>query len=206
MELGVEIRAVTLADMKPPAELAKQINLRELARVELEKNVVRLRQYKAAQELMGKEALKQQAVDKVEAETRLLQAKTRADQLLEVETSRLKQELENAQLQLDAAKNQAEAVLSKGKAEAVVIRLTNEAEIAGLRKAVQGFASAQNFAQYHIVSRLAPALTEIFASDTSDFAKIFSGYMTMPAGSSAKAVRPAEPATPAAITATEDRK
>jgi regulator of protease activity HflC (stomatin/prohibitin superfamily) len=207
-ELGVEIRAVTLADMKPPADLAKQINLRELARVELEKNEVRLRQYKAAQELMGKESLKQQAVEKVEAETRLLQAKTRSDQLREVELSRLKQELDNAQLQLDAAKNRADAILAKGKAEAAVIRLTNEAEIAGLRKAVQGFASVQNFAQYHIVSRLAPALTEIFASDTSDFSRIFSTYMTMPAGSSAKTQRPAEPATPAAITSADaaDRK
>jgi regulator of protease activity HflC (stomatin/prohibitin superfamily) len=203
LELGVEIRAVTLADMKPPIDLAKQINLRELARVELEKNIVRLGQYKAAQELMGKEALKDQAKEKVEAETRLLQAKTRADQLREVELSRLKQELENAQLQLDAAKNRADAILAKGKAEAAVIKLTNEAEIAGLRKAVQGFASVQNFAQYHVVSRLAPALGEIFASDTGDFAKIFSSYMTMPAGSGTKALRPAEPATPAAITATD---
>ncbi|HEY1785067.1 MAG TPA: SPFH domain-containing protein [Pirellulales bacterium] len=202
-ELGVEIRAVTLADMKPPAELAKQINLRELARVELEKNVVRLRQYKAAQELMGKEALKQQAVEKVEAETRLLQAKTKADQLREVELSRLKQELENAQLQLDAAKNRADAILAKGKAEAAVIRLTNEAEIAGLRKAVQGFGTVQSFAQYHIVSRLAPALSEIFASDTSDFSKIFSSYMTMPAGGGAKGSHPAEPAAAASGTAAE---
>ena len=124
-----------------------------------------------------------------------MQAKTRADQLREVELSRLKQELENAQLQLDAAKNRAEAILAKGKAEAAVIHLTNEAEIAGLRKAVQGFGSVQNFAQYHIVSRLAPALSEIFASDTSDFAKIFSSYMTMPAGSGASR-RPAENVAP----------
>ena len=150
-ELGVEIRAVTLADMKPPEELAKQINLRELARVELEKNVVRMGQYRAAQELAAKEALKQQYKEKVDAETRLLQAKTRAEQMREVELSRLKQELDNAQLELDAAKNQAEAILTKGRAEAAVILLTNEAEIAGLRKAVQGFASVQNFAQYHIV-------------------------------------------------------
>jgi hypothetical protein len=207
LELGVELRAVTLADMKPPSELAAQIKQRELARVELEKNGVKLEQYKAAQELMGKEALKEQAKEKVEAETRLLQAKTRADQLREVELSRLKQELENAQLQLDAAKNRAEAVLAKGKAEAAVINLTNEAEIAGLRKAVQGFTSVQNFAQYHVVTRLAPALGEIFASDNSDFAKIFSTYMTMPAGGGAKGLRPAEPAAPAAITSAEaDRK
>jgi hypothetical protein len=189
-ELGVEIRAVTLADMHLPLELADQIAQRELARVELEKNVVRVRQYRTAQELAAKEALKAQAKEKVEAETRLLQAKTRADQLVEVEQSRLKQELDNAQVQLDAAKNQAEAILAKGKAEAAVINLTNAAEVAGLRKAVQGFAGVQNFAQYHIVMHLAPALSEIFASDTSDFAKLFSGYMTAPAGHQPKATGP----------------
>ncbi len=120
----------------------------------------------------------------------MLQAKTQSDQLLEVELSRLKQELDNAQLQLDAAKNQAQAIVSKGKAEAAVINLTNAAEASGLRKAVEGFAGVQNFAQYHIVTRLAPALTEIFASDTSDFAKLFSGYMTAPAGHQPKAIAP----------------
>jgi len=200
-ELGVEIRAVTLADMQPPAELAKQIKQREIARVELEKNQVKMGQYKTAQELMGKEALQQQAREKVEAETRLLQTKTRAEQSKQVALAGLKQDLENAQLQLDAAKNQAEATLAKGKAEAAVIRLNNEAEIAGLRKAVQGFGSVQNFAQYQVVTRLAPALSEIFASDTSDFARIFSSYMTQPGGAGKSRPAPAGDAAPAANTA-----
>lgn len=189
-ELGVEIRAVTLADMHVPSELADQIAQRELARVELEKNTVQVRQYRAAQELAAKEALKAQAKEKVSAETRLLQAKTRADQQLEVEQSRLKQDLENAQLQLDAAKSQSEAILAKGKAEAAVINLTNAAEVSGLRKAVQGFASVHAFAQYQVVSRLAPALSEIFASDSSEFAKLFSGYLTPPSAMPVKATVP----------------
>jgi uncharacterized membrane protein YqiK len=115
--------------------------------------------------------------------------------MIEVETLRLKQDLDNAQLQLDAAKNQADAILSKGKAEAAVINLTNAAEVSGLRKAVEGFSGVQNFAQYHIVSRLAPALTEIFASDTSDFAKLFSGYMTAPAGHAKQAPSPSATAS-----------
>ena len=156
--LGVEVRAVTLADMRPPAELADQIAQRELARVEQEKNAVRLRQYRAEQELKAKEALKEQAKEKVEAETRLIQAKTKAEQLKEVASSQLKQELENAQLAFDAAEKQAEATLAKGKAEAAVINLQNEAEVAGLRKAVQGFASVQTFAQYHLMNKLGPAL------------------------------------------------
>jgi SPFH domain/Band 7 family protein len=198
-ELGVDIRAVTLADMRPPVELAEQIAQRELARVELQKNQAKLGQYKAEQELVAKEALKQQAKEKVEAETRLVQAKTRADQMREVELSRLKQELDNAQLLLDAAQSEAAATLSKGKAEAAVINLTNEAEVAGLRTAVQGFSSVQNFAQYHIVTRLAPALGEIFASDGSDFAKIFADYFAAP--KTAPPTVPIETPAPASTTA-----
>jgi uncharacterized membrane protein YqiK len=72
----------------------------------------------------------------------------------EVELLRLGQELSNAQLKLDAARQQAQAVLTRGKAEAHVIQLQNEAEVAGLRKAIEGFSSAGNFAQYHIISRI----------------------------------------------------
>ena len=44
-----------------------------------------------------------------------------------------------------------------------------------------GGPSAGQFAQYQVVLRLAPALKEIFASDTSDFAKLFADYLTPPA-------------------------
>ena len=50
-ELGVELRAVALAEFRPPAELSDQISQRELARVEREKNVVRIGQYKTEQDL-----------------------------------------------------------------------------------------------------------------------------------------------------------
>lgn len=177
-EMGVDVRAVTLADMRPPDELSDQISQRELARVEREKNVVRLRQYQAEQELRAKEALKQQAREKVEAETRVVQAKTKATQMLEVEESRLRQDLTNAQVTLDAARQQAEATLAHGRADAAVIQLQNEATVSGLQTAVDGFGSAQQFAQYQILSRLGPAISEIFASDDSEFARLIAEYLT----------------------------
>ncbi len=189
--LGVEIRAVTLADMRPPTDLAEQIAERELARVEQAKNASRLGQYRAEQELKAKEALKEQAREKVEAETRLIQGKTKAAQLKEVAESQFTQELANAQLALDAAEKQAEATLAKGKAEAAVIELQNEAEVAGLRKAVGGFNSVQTFAQFNLMKTLGPALTEIFASDESDFGRLFSNYLTQPRAADRKPISPA---------------
>src|SRR5262249_44057735 len=153
---------------------------RDIARVKQEQNRSLLGQYREEQKLKSVEALKQQNREKVEASTRVLVAKTNAQQRKQVEELKLKQELESAQIRLDAAKNRASATLTKGQAEAAVINLENEAEVAGLRKAVQGFASAQHFAQFHILTRLGPTLREIFASDDSEFAKLITGYLTQP--------------------------
>ncbi|HEX7379193.1 MAG TPA: SPFH domain-containing protein [Pirellulales bacterium] len=198
--LGVEVRAVTLADLLPPKELSEQIAERELARVEREKNLALVKQHKAEQELASKTGLKQQAKEKVAAETMLVQATARAEQLKEVEESRLKQELLNAQVALEAARDQAAATVAKGEAEAKVIDLKNEAEVAGLRAAVQGFTSAEHFAQYHVLQKLAPALTEIFASDDSEFARLFAAYMSRPTQPKSQPAPPPQPA-PEAVTA-----
>jgi hypothetical protein len=191
-ELGLEIEAVTLASLELPPQLTEQISARDVARVQLDKNKSMIEQYKTQQDLDAARALAQQATEKVAAETRLLQAKTLALQKKEVERKKLEIALSSAQLKLDAAREQAKAIVSRGKAEADVINLSNEAEVAGLRKAVQGFAGVQNFAQYHILAKLAPALSEIFASDDSEFAKLFTTYLAPPANGGTKA--PAAPA------------
>jgi regulator of protease activity HflC (stomatin/prohibitin superfamily) len=195
-ELGIEIRAVLLKDMKPPPELAEQISQRDIARVKQDQNKSLVGQYKEEQKLKSIEAMKQQFKEKVEADTRLFVMKTDAQRLKQVEESKLKQDLENARIRLDAARSRAEALLVKGKADADVILKKNEAEVSGQRKAVQGFGSAMNFAQYQMVKQLAPALREIFASDDSEFSKLFSSYMTPAPGNPAKAPVPVSQATP----------
>jgi len=186
LEMGIEIRAVLLGEMKPPADLAEQISQRDLARVEQQRNTTKLGQFKEMQKFKSIEAVKEQNREKVQANTRLEVAKTQAQQNKQVEEAKLKQELENAKIRLEAAKAKAEGIVAKGKAEAKVIDLQNEADVAGLRKAVQGFANVATFAQYHVLMRLAPSLREIFASDESEFAKIFSDYMNSPAGTLSK--------------------
>ena len=194
-ELGLDIEAVTLGSLDLPPELAEQISARDVARAQLDKNKSKVEQYKTEQELQAAKALAQQATEKVTAETRLSQAKTQATTKKENEKTRLDTELANAQLKLDAAREQAKAVLARGKAEADVIDFNNEAEVAGLRRAVQGFAGVQNFAQFHILSKLAPALSEIFASDDSEFAKLFAAYMIQ-AGNGNPRPSPARSAEP----------
>src|SRR5262249_14832087 len=128
-ELGIEIEAVTLAALDLPPELTEQIFARDVARVQLERNKSREEQYKTEQKLKAAEALAQQEMEKVAAETRLAQAKKLAAQKQEVEQQRLENELANAQIKLEAARNQAKATLATGKTEADIIGLQNEAEV-----------------------------------------------------------------------------
>lgn len=179
-ELGISVRSVTLASMDPPRELASLISAREQALVKQEENKALVKQFQSEQELKAKEALPQREKERTEAETRLKQEMTKASQRKEVEGQKLKQDLENAKLRLEAARKEAEATLARGKSEAAVINAENEAAVAGLRKAVQGFNGVQNFAQYHILSKLAPNLTEIFAAEDSDLAKVLTTYLSPP--------------------------
>ncbi len=182
-EVGVIIQSITVAQLEmteddPLKKLAEQIFQREKTRVTRDKNAQLVEQYKSEQEQKGKEALSEQRSKLVEANRDLKVAKTLAEQQLAVEEARLKNELKAAQARLDAAREQARAVVTRGKAEAAVILAQNEAEVSGLRTAVAGFPSPEQFAQYHVLSKLSPALSEIFASDTSDFARLFTGYMS----------------------------
>ena len=180
-DLGIAIEAITLADMdtsgKDLKELAEKISEREVARVKREKFQQQIEQYKTEQAQKAAEALKDQKEKVVEAETKRKVEMTNAQKMKEVEEKKLEQELKAAQVRLEAARDRVKATLSKGKAEAAVINAQNEAEVSGLRTAVQGFPSADSFAQYQVIARLAPALTEIFTSDNSDFARLFASYL-----------------------------
>ncbi len=200
-ELGVVVESITVAQSEKDADLealATQISDREQARLEREKNASLIDQYKQAQELAATTARKELNEEKVAATTQLNTATIEAEQKLEVEQKKLEQDLKNAETNLKAAKEQAEAVLAQAEADAEVITKENEAKVAGLRTAVEGFNSADQFAQYQMLTRLAPALKEIFASDTSDFAKLFANYMTQTSSKPAavRVVGPVEIAAP----------
>jgi hypothetical protein len=180
-EAGVIIESITVAqpDMNPAlTKLAAQIAERERTRVAREKNKQLVEQHKQEQEQKAKELLAEQRSRVVDANAKLKVAMTRAKQDKEVAEAKLKNELKSAQARLDGAREQARLAVIKGKGEAAITMAENEAEVSGLKTAIAGFTSAEQFAQYHVLTKLAPALSEIFASDTGEFAKVFSTYMT----------------------------
>jgi regulator of protease activity HflC (stomatin/prohibitin superfamily) len=185
-EVGIRVKDVTLASLDAPKELTDQISARELARATIDKNKILITQHKSDQTVKAAEALKQRAEEVNKAQIRRNKATVEAAQKLANERLRLENDLAAATLRLEAAKEQAKAILSQGEADAKLINLENEAQVAGLRQAVLGFSSVQVFAQYHVLSRIAPALTEIFASDESDFAKLFSTHLAQPPANGTK--------------------
>jgi hypothetical protein len=181
-ELGILIEAITLADMDLTetdlAKLKNKIAEREQARVIREKFQQEIEQYKTEQAQKAAEALKEQRGKVVQANTELKVEMTNAQRKKEVEEKKLQQDLKAAEIRLEAARDRVKSILSKGKADAAVINAQNEAEVSGLRTAIRGFASVDLFAQYQVVARMAPVLAEIFASDNSEFARLFADYLT----------------------------
>lgn len=201
--LGIILDYVAVGQPKMPKgstleELATQISDREQARIARSTNMQRVTQLEREQELKSTEKLAERERLVIEAETRLERAKVDARRRVQNEESEQKAKLESAQALLEGAKKRAEAIETTGKAEAAVLTAQNEATVAGLRAAIEGFGSVDAFAQYHVLQKLAPALAEIFTSDTSDFARMFAGYLIPRTGRAAVAPPPRDRPIPAA--------
>jgi hypothetical protein len=99
-------------------------------------------------------------------------------------------------------------VQAKAEAEAAVIAAQNEAEVAALRTSVEGFGSPDLFARHAVLARMAPTLGEIFASDESEFGRLFSALLLSPPEPVAgrptppRSTRPAAAVVPAAAETT----
>lgn len=181
-ELGIDIRAISVGQMEPPPELAREISDRETALAEQLRNNETVKQYTNEKALKAQEAQASQKRERVQAETRVAQAETQAQQSIDVEKQKLEALVKVAESQLEAAREQAKATRSKAEAEAAVITARNEAEVAALRTSVEGFGSPELFARSAVLTRVAPALGEIFASDESEFGRLFSSLLVPPPG------------------------
>lgn len=180
-KVGVIIDTITVAQPemnKDLEKLADAISRREQTRLERDKNKQLVQQHVQEQLQQAKEAEADQKEQVVKASTKLEQEKINAQRRQEVEQTRLEASLKSANARLEGAKERAKATVTKGKGDAAVIMAKNEAEVAGLRTAVAGFPSPEQYAQYQVLMKVAPALSEIFASDTSEFAKVFTTYMS----------------------------
>lgn len=188
-ELGIIIEYIAVGEThmnETLDELASQIREREQARIARKTNEQKVAQFEQEQELKSTEAISKQREKVIAANTDLERAKIDSQRKLANMEAEQTAQLDAAKARLAGAKLRAKATLTTGQAEAAVITAGNEAEVAALQTAVAGFGTADAFADYHVLKKVAPVLAEIFASDTSDFARLFTGYLRSPSPSLAE--------------------
>jgi len=194
-EVGIEIHEISLNRVVARDELEKlatQITERVASLQKRITNENMVKRLESEAETKANEAKVKQNAEVTAANTLLEKAKILAEQKVKVLEADLMTQKEAAQLRLDAAKSEADYILAQAEAQVKITEKENQAQIAEIKTAIQGFPNVETFAQYHMLMKLSPALNEIFASDGSEFAKLFANYMTPPA----KANGPAQPNKP----------
>jgi len=96
-----------------------------------------------------------------------------AEQYSMVELTKVSQRLEVAKLQLQAADDIAARKIAGGQAAASVIRMKNQAQVAGVEVTVAAFGGGQQYAQYLLSQRFAPSVKSIWSNTDGFFADIF---------------------------------
>jgi SPFH domain / Band 7 family len=125
--------------------------------------------------------------------------KRQAEQYSKVELTRASQRQEVAKLELEAANDLAAQKLSSGEAAASVIRLKNQAQVAGIHDNVDAFGGGEKYAQYLLATRLAPSIRSIWSNTEGSFAEMFR-TITADQGT------PAQPPSPSAAAAGGQQK
>ncbi|MEI8194985.1 MAG: SPFH domain-containing protein [Phycisphaerae bacterium] len=110
-----------------------------------------------------------------------------AEQYAMVELTKASQRLEVAKLELRAADDIAGKKVAGGKATADVIRLKNQAQVAGIEAQIAAFGGGDKYAQYLLATRFAPAIKSIWSNTEGSFADLFKRLATPD--------KPNEPAT-----------
>lgn len=96
-----------------------------------------------------------------------------SEQYMKVETTRANLRLEVAKLELESANDRAAQKVAAGEAAAAVIKLKNQAQVAGIRQSVDAFGGGEKYAQYLLAGRLAPSIKSIWSNTDGPFADIF---------------------------------
>ena len=181
--LGIDVIQGLITRITPPQQIAKPVRDRELARQNELQYQQEIKQQTAEQKLaIEKELVNQkQALVKIEQEN--LKVTTEAERDQEVAVTKAKERQAVAALTLEAAKDEAAAIATRGKAAAEVIRLTNAAEAAGWKQAVEAFGGSGGlYAQYVLYQKMSGAYRSMMINTAdSPIMKVFEAF-NKPAG------------------------
>lgn len=178
-EQGVQIKAASIRDLKPPEPVRAIIRDRELADQLLTKYDSEIAEAVARAQRVEQEELAKQQSELGEANRQIVTITVKADQGREVSVTEANQRLDVAQLDLDAARKEAEALLARGQADARVVLFGYQAEAEPLRAAVAAFGDGQTYARFEYLQKIAPAIRSILTNTEGPFADLFHEFSTV---------------------------
>ena len=182
-EQGIEILAVAITSIRPPAAITEPVQQREVAKQKLAQFRREKLQQVSEAKLKVEVVLAEQKKRVVEAEQEVIEKTTKAEQEQQVAVTLAEQNLQVAQTQFEAARDKASAVLAKAGAEAEVIKFDNAAEAAGLAAQVAAFdGDGSALARNRLLVKLAPAFRTILASSEGPLMDLFREFSRPPAG------------------------
>ncbi len=171
---GIEILAVAITSIQPPAEITEPVQQREVAKQKLAQFRREKLQQLSEAKLKVEVVLAEQKKRVVEAEQEVVEKTTKAEQEQQVAVTLAEQKLQVARTRLEAAKDKASAVLAKAEAEAEVIKFDNAAEAAGLAAQVAAFdGDGAALARNMLLSKIAPSFRTILSSSDGPLMDLF---------------------------------
>jgi regulator of protease activity HflC (stomatin/prohibitin superfamily) len=179
---GIEIVDIPISSIQPPQEIARPVRARELAKQNLARYLREKEQQESEKQLKVETMLVEQGKKLVEADRVVGVQLTRAEQDQKVAVTGTEKKLAVAKTRLQAAKDEATAIVEAAKAESEVIRLTNQAEVAGIKEQVSAFdGDGGALARNVLVTKLAPAFRTILSNSEGPLMDLF-GQFTRPGG------------------------
>ncbi len=195
---GIQIKAATIRDIKPPERVRAIIRERELADQTMTKFENEIAEAQARARLVEQEELANQQQSMGDANREVVTLITRAQQTMDVAVTGANQRLDVAKLELEAARRQAEATLARGRADASVVLMGYQAEAEPLRSMVQAFGDGDTFARNQFLQKVAPSIHHVLANTDGPFAEIFRDFQPGPGGAVPSATKKLAEAKPGA--------
>jgi regulator of protease activity HflC (stomatin/prohibitin superfamily) len=171
MKRGVQIKSILISDIDPPQEIASPIREREIAKEELTRNEAQIMQARADQQLAFRTAMIELEAQKVQAQTKKLQAVIAASNRMDVAVVEQNKKLTVATVDLAAAEREATAIRERGKADADVIVMSYQAEADAMKQAAQAFGTGKALADYELLQKIGSKIDTIFTTDDSSLGK-----------------------------------
>lgn len=174
---GIEIVQALITKINPPQAIAGPVRDREVAHQKLKQ----FQEQKLQQDQEAKLAIEKGLIEKkralVDAEQKVIQKTTKAQELQRVAVTKAEELLSVSKRDLEAAIDKSLAILSRKKADAGIIDFENQAETSGWKRAVESMGGGDEYARFVMYQKLAPGFKSIMANTSnSPIMKIFENF------------------------------